>query len=581
MKKNLFISILFVLSFIAVQLFNPNLAYADTIEDYAITIDVLNDGKINVTEKILYNFEGRQGHGIYRDINYTKTNIDNKKFMFDISNIKIVDENDEKYNYELTTDSLQKHLKIGDADKTVTGIKRYIISYTVAGAITYFDNFDEIYWNAIGTDWTVTTKNASVEVNIPAELNLEQIKTSCYTGPFKSTLAECSSRKLYFTDLSDSSKPKKTKVSFSSFRKLEIGDGFSVAVGFPKNVVSVLEPKSYRPPLSTILWTMAFIIVGILWYLVYPIHIFIKYYKNLSFINKNKRVLTADYDIPKVNEVELSPAQVGMLVDKTVGKEDFTATIVDLARRGFLTIQINDEKDWNPFNDDTKVTFTKSKSYESDSSIRNFEKTLLDKFFDNGDTVDIKSISKDYSFALTIKSFEEQVSKSIKQLKLSTNDLVETKNFYQGLAIFSVLSVNPLMMAASIAMGPYMLLLTEKGVEAFSRAKSLNNFLESQDRQLNFQSKYQYWFEKLLPYATSFKVEKIWSDRFKQFDIKNPTWLSTNRSDFTTFNALSSINSSVASTYVSSTRSSSGFSSGGSGGGFSGGGGGGGGGGGW
>jgi uncharacterized membrane protein len=122
------------------------------------------------------------------------------------------------------------------------------------------------------------------------------------------------------------------------------------------------------------------------------------------------------------------------------------------------------------------------------------------------------------------------------------------------------------------------------GVEKYSEAKSLMNFLKSQDEQLNFQSKNQMFFEKLPPYATAFGVEKIWAERFKDISMQKPNWYEGD--NFTNSIFIGSMTRSIGGSLRSassapSTRSSSGFSSGSSGGGFSGGGGGGGGGGSW
>jgi len=124
--------------------------------------------------------------------------------------------------------------------------------------------------------------------------------------------------------------------------------------------------------------------------------------------------------------------------------------------------------------------------------------------------------------------------------------------------------------------------LTDAGIQAYSEAKSLKNFLSSQKEQLEFQAKTQVFFEKLLPYATAFGVEKIWAERFKGITLQKPDWY---EGDFNTMQfavITSAINKSVTRSVANMTRSSSsGFSSGSSGGGFSGGGGGGGGGGSW
>lgn len=65
---------------------------------------------------------------------------------------------------------------------------------------------------------------------------------------------------------------------------------------------------------------------------------------------------------------------------------------------------------------------------------------------------------------------------------------------------------------------------TIERVKAKNIAFSLRNFLKSQKRQLTFQADKQMMFERLLPYAVTFGVEKIWAKRFENLGIKQPDW---------------------------------------------------------
>ena len=122
--------------------------------------------------------------------------------------------------------------------------------------------------------------------------------------------------------------------------------------------------------------------------------------------------------------------------------------------------------------------------------------------------------------------------------------------------------------------------LTELGIDAYSKAKSLLNFLKSQDEQLDFQAKNQMFFEKLLPYATAFGVEDIWMKRFSDIMLKEQDWLGGDMSAVQLGAMTAALNRGVSGSISTASRSSSGFGSGSSGG-SSGGGGGGGGGGSW
>lgn len=151
--------------------------------------------------------------------------------------------------------------------------------------------------------------------------------------------------------------------------------------------------------------------------------------------------------------------------------------------------------------------------------------------------------------------------------------------------------MNFFLLVIAIIFGRNMPRKTEFGAREAKKAQGLLNFLKSQSTRLEFEAKeyfhlkdVQTLFEKLLPFAIAFGVEKVWMERFKSIDLKEPDWYSSYRSG--SFNSVlfadslrSSMNSIQAASIPprSSTGGSSGFSSGG----FSGGGGGGGGGGSW
>ncbi len=155
---------------------------------------------------------------------------------------------------------------------------------------------------------------------------------------------------------------------------------------------------------------------------------------------------------------------------------------------------------------------------------------------------------------------------------------------YYILAGFALITGNILLCIVAAVFGTLMPRKTLFGAEQAAVARSLKNFLVSQDRQLAFQAKNQMMFEKLLPYAIAFGVEKIWAARFKDIALKQPDWyVSSTGAQFNALIFANSIGRAAAVSFASSiaSHSSSGFSSGFGGGGFSGGGGGGGGGGSW
>jgi uncharacterized membrane protein len=247
---------------------------------------------------------------------------------------------------------------------------------------------------------------------------------------------------------------------------------------------------------------------------------------------------------------ELAPGEVGALADERVQTRDIQATIVDLARRGYFKIEERSKKDFY---------FTKQEPPKKDT-LQDFESTLLAGLFESGDELHLKDATLYQTIAKVRGMMYEELVKD-------------------G---FSFITGNIPLLLSSLIFGQGMPRKTLKGAEAAAQAKSLRNFLASQTRQLEFQAKYQYWFEKLLPYAVAFGVEKVWARRFEGIELKPPQWYSGySGGHFTAASFTNSLDSSMTSFATASTppsSSGSGFSSGG---GSSGGGGGGGGGGSW
>ncbi|MBI4137385.1 DUF2207 domain-containing protein, partial [Candidatus Roizmanbacteria bacterium] len=159
----------------------------------------------------------------------------------------------------------------------------------------------------------------------------------------------------------------------------------------------------------------------------------------------------------------------------------------------------------------------------------------------------------------------------------------KVRKYYAIIAGIAAFTFNFFLLIISAIFGRIMPKKTMEGVHASNVARSLKNFLTSQERQLEFQAKNQMFFEKLLPFAIAFGVEKVWAKRFQDIDMKQPDWYEgTTHGRFNSVVFTNSLHSSFNSftSAATPTTSSSGFSSGFSGG-SSGGGGGGGGGGSW
>lgn len=544
---------------IAVLLFLPYSVQAEEITDFRDSITVQADGSFTVKENILYDFGTLERHGIYRTIPFTKTNTQGDVYKLDISRVSVTDKPDVPYLFAKTTDENALTLKIGAANTLVTGEKNYVITYDVSGGLTYFSDHDELYWQVTGTDWTIPIAQASAIVTLPVSDDSVNVQATCFTGTKESTVSDC--------EVSHQG----NQVTATVTRALSPGEGFTVVVGFPKGVVAVLEPQKVVPWSSTLMGKIISILLVIgafLWYIGLPVWIVVHWFRAGRDPKPPMGEAKAWFDVPKTPSLRpLTPGETGTLLDENADMRDITATIIDLARRGYLKIVETKKNDF---------TLEKQK-IPKDEHLEPFEKLLYDGIFEKKDSVRLK----DANLASNVDKTKKALYESVVKEKFFDKNPQTTRTIYIVLGVFGIFTLNfPLILAAFI-FGRVMPKKTMLGSQTAAVGRSLKNFITSQDRQFTYQAKKQLLFEKFLPYAIAFGVEKIWAERFKDIRLTEPDWYDGyGHNAFTSIYFINSLNSSMHSVAAAATptSSSSGFSSGFSGGSVGGGGGGGGGG---
>lgn len=540
----------------------------DGIQNFTSDIQINRDGTIDVQETIVYYFPTER-HGIFRKIPLTKTNQDGKPFKMSASGINVTNPNGEAYQYQDDSTSNLVSLKIGDPDVTFQGTRTYVIRYTISGAITYFSDHDELYWNITGLDWEVPIKKVTANITLPRkEVALTGI---CYTGAYNATDQNCA-----ITETG-------SQMQFATTEMLGPHEGLTVATSFPRGIVEILEPVEDLSSFWERLIEIVIIIVGVTYYTVLPIILIVRAIKKLKKQPEEKRVVAAWFDPPKTpSGRDLTAGEVGILHDKKGDVRDITATLIQLAQKGYIRIKSDDK---SKILKKPKFTIVKTKEWDDDSLLE-YEKYLLESIFlakdQVNDEVKLSDLGKRTGFARKLQKTYKEIVKQLLSDKMFEEDPYKVKDKWSAVMLLGFFIFNPLLLIAAF-MTSKSAKRTPAGGAAWAVIESMRNFVKSQERQLEFQAKNQMFFEKLLPFAIALGVEKIWIERFKDIGLTQPGWLETK--DFTVFSymyLMSNFNSSVSSAVsMSSSRSSSGFSSGFSGGGFSGGGGGGGGGGSW
>lgn len=569
MKKTLLLTSIFLL-FIVIS---PAQA-AEEIKSFDVTIELNQDSSFLVTEEINYDFGSAQRHGIYREIPFKYTDGARGNFKVRMDEFSVTDENGRPYNFKVSTSGRNKKIKIGDADKFVTGQKTYVISYRVKRAILFGDNEgkDELYWNVTGNDWDVPVDHASAKVILPTDLPKQEIAASCYQGRFSSN-EQCQKVNI----LSGS------QVYFDQ-NSLSIGEGLTVAVGLPKGILQ--EPSAWEAVRNFLLdnWILGLplIVFGILFGL----------WWTRGRDPEGRGTVIAQFNPPD----DLTPAQVGTVVDETAHKKDISAEIIHLAVNGYLKINQIEKKGFLGIK---STDYSLEKLKEPDTITLGFQDKIFADLFDGRKTVKLSSLKN--KFYRTVNEATKKIYEDVTEQGYFPKNPNSTRTIYivVGALMFfpafflagfwGAMGVISCVVGAIliIAFGWAMPVKTKKGVLAKEHILGLKKYLEVAEKDRiefhNAPEKNPKRFEKLLPYAMVLGVEKQWAEQFKDiYQGQEPSWY--HGSPGTTFSAIALTNNltnfrSIANSTLTSKPSSSGGASGG--GGFSGGGFGGGGGGSW
>ena len=149
-------------------LFTRPAAADERILQFDTTIAVQNDGSLEVVETIKVRAEGNQiKRGIYRDLPLLKKGWFGVASRADYEILEILrDGHSEPSHRDSIPDGVR--IYIGHKDHYLnTGEYTYTIRYTVTNQVTVSDDYDELYWNAIGTEWEFPIDKGTATVILP------------------------------------------------------------------------------------------------------------------------------------------------------------------------------------------------------------------------------------------------------------------------------------------------------------------------------------------------------------------------------------------------------------------------------
>jgi uncharacterized membrane protein YgcG len=602
---------------------------AEEILNWHSDITVHEDASMSVTETIKVRAEGnRIKRGIYRDFPTKYKDRAGNRVTVD-SNLLGVKKNGAPEPYHTEKRSNGIRIYAGKSNVFLRpGVYTYEISYDTDRQLGFFRDHDELYWNVTGNGWEMPILRATATVGLPPLILAGDLQMAGYVGPQGSRDRNV-----------DWSLGPDGRVTFTSGRILDSGEGLTLVLGWPKGYIA--EPGRVQKSVRFIYdnRSLAAALAGLLVLFIYYMWAWQKAGKDPL-----KGTVIPLFEPPD----NLSPASMRYIMEMGFDNQAFAAAVINLAVKGSLTIA------------DENRAFGFAREYtlhrihgEPKTALSKGEQKILNRLFPGGSNT-LKLESKNHS----------RVSSAISALKdllaaeYQKTTFINNRGYFTAGLLISVVMLFLVGVSGGISTGSpllfivlwfvpwtaatlflwasrkffmaaaFTLFLLGAGT-AFTRATSITFILaialvvvvnmifyvllksptnlgrrlmdridgfrmylataeEHRLEKLHPPEKTPELFEKYLPYALALEVDQAWSEKFAEVLARaaesgeyRPQWYHGSHWDRGRSGSFASTLGSSLSSAVSSASTAPGSSSGFGGGGSSGGGGGGGGGGGW
>jgi uncharacterized membrane protein len=540
-------------------------------------INVLADSTVDVTENITFQFIGGPWQGIYRTIPVEYVGPSGLNYSLFVDVKRVFDENGSNLKFESSRERqyLKLRIFIPDADNSTRTVS---IEYVVSDALRFFEEHNEFYWNITGDEWPIPIGEAGAHITFPD--GTSDIRANVFTGAYRATGRNAAAE------------INGTAVKVRTTAPLGMHEGLTVAVAFDKG--TVLEPSSFSRFLLYLRSNWAFGIP----LAVFPLMFWCWWTRGRD---PRLRPIAAQYEPPD----KLTPGEVGTLIDNSVDMRDITASIVDLAVRGYLVIEEQKKDQLLGLTHSEEYVFHLKKSQAEWVSLKPHEQELLSGLFASGNAGDRVSLADLHNrFYQNISGIKNKIFSSLIGLGYYARrpDSVRASYILLGIVVgFIVFGAGswfsqhfgmaplPFILASVLtgaiicAFGWFMPTRTQAGARALEQTLGFEDFLNHVEAdRFNRMIKTPEMFEKFLPFAMALGVEKNWSKAFQDIYTQPPQWYQGGSygSGFYPYlfvNNLNTMTLQAGNVMASAPRSSegSGFAAGGgfSGGGFGGGGG--------
>ncbi|MCW2900344.1 MAG: hypothetical protein JWO67_2609 [Streptosporangiaceae bacterium] len=327
-----------------------------------VVLTVGSGGVVHAKETILYEFAG--GSGLERAFITKIRHDDTRDRVFEVHSLTASSPDGGPAKATLSRDGDRTVVRVTGAG-ALNGRRTITLHYDVRGGISPMGDGEELRWTAIG-GWAVPVVSAKASVEAGAVVR----NLNCFAGVPSSSVG-CTQ---FFTNHTH------THSEFVQ-RNLLPQEYMTVVVGYPGDLASAHPLYAKRHTLATAFTVNAITggsLAGLLVLLLGGVAL-VYQLRGRDARTVGKKAAEGDHTPVSGMSFEppdgVRPGQIGTLIDEQADVIDVTATIVDLAVRGYLLVE-EDSRDW---------TLRKLKRPADD--LLPYERTLFDALFNGREAV--------------------------------------------------------------------------------------------------------------------------------------------------------------------------------------------------
>ena len=486
-------------------------------DDIKITID--HQGVLHVHEVVDYDFGSGTSAGMSRTLINRLDYSDEYDRVFVAGTPKAGSTDGGPTSVAMSTTSDANVLTVGKGQQ-VSGRHKVALDYTISGAVTPMGDAEQVEWYAI-SGWTVPVAGATVEVAGPGALQ----SASCTAGPVNSTIY-CTQSSMAHT------------MTSATFRQVDLpaGQTLRVSVGMPAGTTGakpILKAQwtlarafDVNPITVTVLVVLLVLLLGGFALLYYVHGRDERSVRTKAEAGDHAPIAGGDDDGVRFAPPNgVRPGQVGTLLDEQADVIDVTATLVDLAVRGYLMIEEL------PHGTSARVDWKLVRKHAPIADLLPYERKLFEAIFEGGDEVKLSEISRG-DFSEKLSSVRDAMYADVVRQGWFAHrpDSVRTRWTVTGLVVVVLgviatvlLAISTTYALAGLAViiagsalavgGQYMPAKTAKGATVLAHTIGFREYLyRADDTETIPVGRRLELFSRYLPYAVVFDNVEQWDD---------------------------------------------------------------------